>query len=95
MKFESLTKAEEAAGLFENSSVIGFKANWDRVLTEHGVSITGHRLLRRHPKAIPETAPHPTVVHRHKMALTRYDLSKPVKSLLEYGQLRVGENLFD
>jgi len=94
-KFESLTKAEEAAGLFEKSTVIGFKANWDRVLTEHGVSIAGHRLLRRRPKAEPEAAPHPTVVHRHKTALTRYDLSKPVKSLLEYGQLRAGENLFD
>ena len=27
--------------------------------------------------------------------LTRYDLSKPVKSLLEYGVLRQGMSLFD
>jgi hypothetical protein len=27
----------------------------------------------------------PVLVARHKTALTRYDLSKPVKSLLEYG----------
>ena len=35
------------------------------------------------------------VVERHKTALTRYDLSKPVKSLLEYGLLRSGTTFFD
>ncbi len=35
------------------------------------------------------------VIQRHKTALTRYDLSKPVKSLLEYGLLRSGTTLFD
>jgi hypothetical protein len=34
-------------------------------------------------------------IHRHKTALTRYDLSKPVKLLLEYGQLKPTETLFD
>ena len=34
-----------------------------------------------------ETAVEP-VVERHKTAMTRYDLSKPVKMLLEYGMLK-------
>ena len=34
-------------------------------------------------------------MHRHKTALTRYTLSKPVKTLLEYGQLPAGATLFD
>ena len=35
------------------------------------------------------------VVERHKTALTRYDLSKPVESLLEFGVLRQGTSFFD
>lgn len=34
-------------------------------------------------------------VERHKTALARYELSKPVKGLLEYGVLRVGLSFFD
>jgi len=34
-------------------------------------------------------------VERHKTALTRYELSKPVKSLLEYGLLKAGTTFFD
>jgi hypothetical protein len=37
----------------------------------------------------------PVAIARHKTALTRYDLSKPVKSLLEYGILRNGMSFFD
>lgn len=35
------------------------------------------------------------VVERHRTALTRYELSKPVKTLLEYGVLRAGRTFFD
>jgi hypothetical protein len=35
------------------------------------------------------------VVDRHKTALTRYELSKPVKSLLEYGLLSAATTFFD
>jgi hypothetical protein len=35
------------------------------------------------------------VVERHKTALTRYELSKPVKTLLEYGLLKPGMTFFD
>jgi len=35
------------------------------------------------------------VVDRHKTAMTLYDLSKPVKSLLEYGMLKASDVFFD
>jgi DNA phosphorothioation-associated putative methyltransferase len=35
------------------------------------------------------------VFERHKTALTRYELSKPVKTLLEYGVLRPARTFFD
>jgi DNA phosphorothioation-associated putative methyltransferase len=34
-------------------------------------------------------------VERHKTAMTRYELSKPVKSLLEFGLLKPGTSFFD
>ena len=34
-------------------------------------------------------------IERHKTAMTRYDLSKPVKTLLEYGMLKAGATFFD
>jgi hypothetical protein len=100
--FEALTKAEEAAGLYQETATIGFKLNWERLLHSKGVTIQGHHLLgssgsrptnnngHRAPAA-PET----TLIERHKTALTRYELSKPVKSLLEYGVLRNGMSFFD
>ncbi len=103
--FAALTKAEEAAGLYERTATIGFKLNWERLLREKGVVIEGHEL--RSLKA--EKSSHPTaghlrtvgekdgtvVVERHKTALTRYELSKPVKSLLEYGMLKSSTTVFD
>lgn len=35
------------------------------------------------------------LVERHKTALTRYELSKPVKTLLEYGLLKANTTFFD
>lgn len=35
------------------------------------------------------------VIERHKTAMTRYDLSKPVKTLLEYGMLKPEATFFD
>ena len=35
------------------------------------------------------------VIERHKTAMTRYDLSKPVKTLLEYGLLKAEATFFD
>lgn len=40
-------------------------------------------------------APGTVVVDRHKTALARYGLSKPVKGLLEYGVLKAGLSFFD
>src|SRR5262249_43393410 len=44
--FAALTKAEEEAGLYEETATIGFKLNWERRLLEKGVVIEGHELRR-------------------------------------------------
>lgn len=126
--FAALTAAEEAEGLYAHPATIGFKLNWERLLTAKGLRYVGHRLLHtatRTPKEtnpgspLPEptrlstgSAPRSTtskrgqethtdngdsnvVVARHKTAMVRYELSKPVRTLLEYGQLKKDSTVFD
>jgi len=56
-------------------------------------------LRRREPFQVQDEAAAPrevggVAVERHKTALTRYELSKPVKSPLEYGVLKPGTTFF-
>ena len=101
-QFEALTRAEEAAGLYERTATIGFKLNWEKLLKSKGLVIRGHELLRAESgerkvemgqevghvtpgSPPPEAEREGVVVERHKTAMTRYDLSKPVKTLLDTG----------
>ncbi|MDA1273588.1 MAG: DNA phosphorothioation-associated putative methyltransferase [Verrucomicrobia bacterium] len=95
-QFAALTQAEEAHGLYENSATIGFKLNWERLLAAKGLTVEGQS-LRPIDIAGPEDMPLPVTrgIDRHKTALTRYDLSKPVKTLVEYGLLKTGTTFFD
>jgi SAM-dependent methyltransferase len=92
--FEALTRAEEAVGLYEHTATIGFKLNWEQLLGKKGVEICGHT-LRLVEVAGVDQGPQRRFVERHKTALTRYELSKPVKTLLEYGMLKAGRSFFD
>jgi hypothetical protein len=95
-KFVALTESEEAAGLYAETSTIGFKLNWERLLSEKGLAIGGHRLTK--VDAIDERKPRlfrTPIVERHRTALARCELSKPVRTLLEYGQLRTTMTFFD
>jgi hypothetical protein len=92
--FEVLTRAEEAAGLYEHPTTIGFKLNWERLLIEKRLIIQGHSLERGRREPAAESRPEP-IIDRHKTAMTRYDLSKPVKTLLEYGMLKAEATFFD
>jgi DNA phosphorothioation-associated putative methyltransferase len=94
-KFSKLTRQEEAAGLLNDTSRIGFRLNWDRALAEKGLTFKGHRLIESEVTASPAPATPRKKIHRHKTALVRREISKPVKTLLELGQLRRGESFFD
>jgi DNA phosphorothioation-associated putative methyltransferase len=93
-KFAKLTRQEEAAGLLDDTARIGFQLNWDRILAEKGLGFKGHRLIET-GGAAPSPATLKKKIHRHKTALVRREISKPVKTLLELGQLRRGESFFD
>lgn len=103
--FTDLTRAEEQAGLYEETSRIGFRENWQQLLREKRLLLRGHRLHADASVPVPEPdqvasereapiTPEPTI-HRHRTALTRSDLSKPVRLAMETGLLREGDTFFD
>ena len=46
-QYEALTRAEEAAGLYEKTATIGFKLNWEKLLASKGLEIRRHSLRQR------------------------------------------------
>ncbi|MCI0722300.1 MAG: DNA phosphorothioation-associated putative methyltransferase [Acidobacteria bacterium] len=95
-EFEALTRTEEAEGLYRDTTTIGFKLNWEALLAQKRLTIEGHRLHRRE-SAMPISAcpTNSQKVERHRTAITRYGLSKPVKTLLEHGLLANSSSFFD
>ena len=96
-EYATLTAAEEQAGLYRDPSRIGLRLYWHTLLKRLGLSYDGHKLIElengsatvaSEEEATPEVA-------RHRTAIKRYDLSKPVKTLLERGLLRKQETFFD
>jgi DNA phosphorothioation-associated putative methyltransferase len=93
--FSQLTLAEEEAGLFENTAAIGFKLNWERLLAKKGIAIDGHQLLTISAPGSTSLCKKAIEITRHKTAMRRYDLSKPMKCVLEHGLLHTGATVFD
>lgn len=87
--FATLTRQQEALGLLSNSRSIGTRQAWDAKLKAHQVTIQNHQLI---PNPIESTPPK---IDRHKAALIRNKLSKPVRSALEAGLFTPGTTFFD
>ena len=86
--FAELTRQEEQLGLLSHPLFIGTRQNWQLRLQEYGVSIQGHQV-----KQTPKLPIHP--IQRHRAAIVRTDLSKPVRVALEAGLLTQGATFFD
>lgn len=48
-KFARLTRLEEAAGLFTSPQTIGRREQWESVLSDKGLRLRGHQLIRSRP----------------------------------------------
>ncbi|CAN1209487.1 DNA phosphorothioation-associated putative methyltransferase [Tumidithrix helvetica PCC 7403] len=86
-EFAELTRQEEAIALLRNTSTIGTRNGWQQRLQELNVKVEGHRV-------ITQTEFQPKI-ERHKAAIHRPDLSKPVRLVLEAGLLTEGSTFFD
>jgi len=87
-----ITQEGEAAGLYDNSRMIGFKASWLRLIAKHGYELVDGRLFRC--SAVVDIENHPNI-DRHKTALARHELSAPMKTLAKYGFLNGEYSVFD
>lgn len=89
--FCHITQEGELAGLYENSRAIGFKRSWESLLESKGYTLVDGRLFRA---AAVEKSEGKTI-DRHKTALSRDDLSTPMKSLANHGFLNGRFSVFD
>jgi hypothetical protein len=80
-QFEALTRAEEAAGLYESTETIGFKLNWQKLLESKGLALKGHTLLRSFPPpaAPPRPVPegHPKITQPFKTGSAATSVPSP------------------
>lgn len=93
--FEKLTHQEEEAGLYESPKTIGFEVNWKRLLSEKGLGYRGHGLVSLEQDEVSTTAKPNWRIPRHKTAITRRELSKPLKLLVTHGLLRKDRAFLD
>jgi DNA phosphorothioation-associated putative methyltransferase len=95
--FAALTKREEEAGLYRDTSRIGLRVQWLTLLKRLGLTHEGHELVAVRNQFVEGCVPEADAreIERHRTAIKRYDLSKPVKQLLERGLLRKTDTFFD
>ncbi|AFZ35972.1 hypothetical protein Sta7437_2435 [Stanieria cyanosphaera PCC 7437] len=92
-EFKELTREEVALGLLDNSRYIGTFQEWQQLLLQQGIDFAGHHLvcpinpLSRQKRTL--------AIERHKAALPRKDLSRPVRLALEAGLFTEETTFFD
>jgi DNA phosphorothioation-associated putative methyltransferase len=87
-----ITQEGEAAGLYDNPRMIGFKASWLRLIAKHGYEVVDGRLFR---SSAVNTVADEHSIDRHKTALVRHELSAPMKTLAKHGFLQGDYSVFD
>ena len=97
LRYAALTRREEEAGLYHDPSRIGLRIQWQALLKRLGLAYEGHTLISEREILAPVALENSTTqeVARHRTAIKRYDLSKPVKQLLERGLFRKNDTFFD
>jgi len=84
-EFVNITEEGVAAGLYENSRIIGFKKSWQRVIQQNGYELVDGRLFRA--AAVLNVVNSEEKIDRHKTAIQRQGLSSPMKALAKHNRL--------
>ncbi len=91
--FVIITEEGEAAGLYENSRIIGFKKSWERIIKQKGYELVDGRLFRATATLNPDNGE--AKIDRHKTAIQRQGLSSPMKTLAKHNYLNGDYTVFD
>lgn len=92
-KFARLTRSEEKWGLLDNTSVIGTREGWLKYLGYCGVEIRDHTVVERAKQQNSQLSM--PKIDRHKAAIIRNSISKPVRLVLEADLFIDGDTFFD
>lgn len=98
-KFQALTNIAETLGLFDDPSRIGFKNQWEKLITEKGYRLfdyefvpLGNDFSELDNESSTSTSDE---VQRHLTALVRYGFSAPIQILARFGFLDGSRSIFD
>ncbi|WP_353260324.1 DNA phosphorothioation-associated putative methyltransferase, partial [Prochlorothrix hollandica] len=99
-RFQDLTRQEESLGLLQDPRRIGTRSHWQQRLQTAGLELHGHHLAcpRTGAPAAPEPLESPRLdrpIDRHKAAIHRNALSRPLRLALEAGLLAPNCTVFD
>ncbi|MEG4317803.1 MULTISPECIES: DNA phosphorothioation-associated putative methyltransferase [unclassified Microcoleus] len=92
-KFARLTRCEEGWGLLDNTSAIGTRDGWLKYLGYCGVEIHDHAVVERVKQENSELSI--PKIERHKAAMVRNSISKPLRLVLESDLFVDGMTFFD
>ena len=92
-EFAQLTAEEIALGLLDNTRVIGTLQQWQRLLFDHGLDFAGHHVVC--PLNNSYSVKKDLNVDRHRAALHRTELSRPVRITLEAELFTQDTSFFD
>jgi len=87
-EFVNLTQQEQKLGLLNQARLIGTKREWEQRLRDRAVEIKGHEVISHQT-----SGPTPPKIERHKAAIVRQQLSRPVRVALE-AELFTSETTF-
>ncbi len=90
-EFAALTGLEQALGLLRNTTAIGTRLLWEQRLELQGVELQGHSLIV-HPERAQGDSPR---IERHKAAIARTELSRPVRLAVEADLFSSETTFFD
>jgi DNA phosphorothioation-associated putative methyltransferase len=98
-RWANLTATAETLGLFDDTTTIGFRLNWTRLVESKGYRIDGENFVPI-GNAVDCSPAEPALIgsaaiQRHLTALTRNSLSAPVQLLLRHGLVPPGATVFD
>ncbi|MBP0020019.1 MAG: DNA phosphorothioation-associated putative methyltransferase [Cyanobacteria bacterium SBLK] len=82
-QFFQLTRIEERLGLLDKSGFIGTRREWLQKLHRRGVNIRGHEIIQKKDNLVLTTDNLTPRIDRHKAAIVRKHLSRPVRAALE------------
>ena len=96
--FAEITKEGEAAGLYSNPKLIGFRSSWHRLIHKKGYALANGRLVRKSSITINANKTNIKLdepVKRHLTAIDRNALSAPMKTLARHNYLNGEHTIFD